>query len=366
MTMLAFNVSLPLQEVTDWRALFLRILPALQPFVASFVVAASFWIAHHRRLEAGGVPRLRVVLGNMVFLLAVVLLPIATRAYARLPGPAGSGIYAADLLLIALTDLALWAEVLQRTGHGIGRASASGLAVPICLAVGVDALWRPGSVLSLALVALLVTAAGQVLESRFGDPGLRRHVGRQFASLSDNVFGVALTLLAYDIRLPDRSAGNTAGVAAILLPQLEPLVLGFAVGAMLWLGHQRRLAAGGEDAPPPGRLASAGNMTFLFCVVLLPIATRLFRIDAGLPVYGLDLLLLALLHLLLWREARQRTGEVARAPLVLLLIVALGETVAFAAPHLAVAIWLIGFLSPLSERNWRHAAAGQVAGRIGL
>ncbi len=94
----------------------------------------------------------------------------------------------------------------------------------------------------------------------------------RLASLADSVFGVAMTLLAYDITVPD--TGDTGDVVRSLAPKVYALALSFAVAAMYWLNQQRRLSHYHRmDTEVHGVV---GEFVLLFAVIMLPITTRSF------------------------------------------------------------------------------------------
>ena len=67
---------------------------------------------------------------------------------------------------------------------------------------------------------------------------------RRLEQLSNTIFGVAMTLLAYD--LPRNAQLNTAPGWADLYhlyaPRLIALVLSFVIAGIFWFSHHRRLA----------------------------------------------------------------------------------------------------------------------------
>jgi uncharacterized membrane protein len=131
---------------------------------------------------------------------------------------------------------------------------------------------------------------------------------QRLASLSDCVFAVAMTLLAFSVRIPDQ------GVDPAKLPreltrmwnESYGLVLSFAITAMFWLGHFRLLRSLSR--------ATVGliylNLFQLFWIVVLPISTSLWiRIEERETtiVMEANLTLIALSALLMWVYS-QRTG----------------------------------------------------------
>jgi len=67
------------------------------------------------------------------------------------------------------------------------------------------------------------------------------HPKARLDALSDSIFGVAMTLLILDVRLPDefqpRDAAEPGRALLGLGPKLFPYVLSFAVLGMRWLSN---------------------------------------------------------------------------------------------------------------------------------
>jgi uncharacterized membrane protein len=121
------------------------------------------------------------------------------------------------------------------------------------------------------------------------------------ASLSDNVFGVAMTLLAADV-IPASVAADGATwtvLRAEMLPRILVMVLSFAIAGTYWVSHHRRLAVWTFSGPFP----VYANMLFLLSIVLLPVTSRLYGQSASLPahiLFGIDLAAIAVLNAALW------------------------------------------------------------------
>jgi len=124
---------------------------------------------------------------------------------------------------------------------------------------------------------------------------------QRLASLSDCVFAVAMTLLAFSVRIPDQGLDKTklAGELIRMFWESSGLVLSFASAALFWIGHFRLLRSLSH--------ASVGliylSLLQLFWIVLLPISTSLFiRIQTRETtlIMGANLMLTALGGLLMW------------------------------------------------------------------
>jgi uncharacterized membrane protein len=101
---------------------------------------------------------------------------------------------------------------------------------------------------------------------------------QRLASLSDCVFAVAMTLLAFSVRIPDQGLdpAKLPGELTRMWNEFSGLVLSFAITAIFWVGHFRLLRSLSR--------ATVGliylNLFQLFWIVVLPISSSLIRIEA--------------------------------------------------------------------------------------
>ena len=181
---------------------------------------------------------------------------------------------------------------------------------------------------------------------------------RRLEMLSNTIFGVAMTLLAYD--LPKASSFKQAptwmGLVHVYAQPVIALAISFVVAGLFWFSHHRRLAV----APEAGRGVVFLNLFFLLSIIMLPVTNGLYgsyRLDRVVAViYGLHLTVIAVVNGLLWILAlRGRYNPhllvTAQFPVIVFM---LGTGVASVAPEAAQFIWSLAFLSPF---------AGWVAGR---
>src|SRR5882757_10503824 len=125
---------------------------------------------------------------------------------------------------------------------------------------------------------------------------------RRLEMLSNTIFGVAMTLLAYD--LP--KAGSFArapgwgDIARVYAQPVIALSISFVVAGLFWFSHHRRLAV----APEASRGVVFLNLLFLLSIIILPVTNGLYgsyRLDGVVAViYGSHLLTIATLNGLLW------------------------------------------------------------------
>jgi uncharacterized membrane protein len=176
---------------------------------------------------------------------------------------------------------------------------------------------------------------------------------RKLEQLSNTVFGVAMTLLAYDLpkaaqfdHLPDwhdlyhAFGGRLAGMA-----------LSFIIAGVFWLSHQRRLTR----QPMGSRGVVMLNLLFLLSIILLPVTNGLYGnygISGAVAVlYGLHLTAIAALNALLWRLALGPGyhPELLAAWFPVLVFIP-GTIVAAIEPRYATYFWLLAFFGLVVRR----------------
>jgi len=177
---------------------------------------------------------------------------------------------------------------------------------------------------------------------------------QRLASLSDCVFAVAMTLLAFNVRITEQGLDRARlpGELIRMLGESYGLVLSFAITAMFWIGYVRLLR--GLNKATLG-LVYLGFLQ-LFWIVLLPISTSLWiRIEARetVMVMGGNLTLIAVCGLLMWIYAYRSRLYVPRSvaleifgrifPLSLFIGSLL---VAFWYPFIAEKLWWGAFATP--------------------
>jgi uncharacterized membrane protein len=112
MTFLAFQIQLPAPEhgqPADVLAKLHAALPQLGALVVTYLLAARYWLLHcdmHRAIVRGDPPLLH---RNLMFLLAVVLLPFTTDVLGAYPRSALTvDIYAGNVLILAALMWSIW------------------------------------------------------------------------------------------------------------------------------------------------------------------------------------------------------------------------------------------------------------------
>lgn len=191
---------------------------------------------------------------------------------------------------------------------------------------------------------------------------------RRMEALSNTIFGVAMTLLAYQVPKERFDSSNPKWIEIwhVYGAHLSALLLSFIVAGMFWYSHQRRLSY----APQASRIEVFGNLVFLLSIILLPVTTGLYGsyVDAGdvTLLYSLNLMLIALLNTLLWVIASvpRRDWLALVAPLFSASVFVVALAVAIAEPWFTRMIWPLAFLAPvlaaiIERRKSRNAAADE-------
>lgn len=181
---------------------------------------------------------------------------------------------------------------------------------------------------------------------------------RRLESLSNTIFGVAMTLLAYD--LPKTSFATMpdwSDLYRIYAGRLVALVLSFIIAGVFWISHHRRLAR----QPEAGRGVVMLNLFFLLSIILLPVTNGLYanylQSSAVAALYGIHLIVIAGLNAWLWGlVASARTDEVIISVFPVLVFLP-GTLVALIAPQYAPYVWFLAFgAQPVSRLFARKAA----------
>src|SRR5689334_23970226 len=101
------------------------------------------------------------------------------------------------------------------------------------------------------------------------EENLDRFEMRRLESLSNTVFGVAMTLLAYNLPKVGAFKGMPGwhDLYRMYAGQLSGLILSFVIAGLFWISHQRRLAL----QPYGTRRVVIVNLFFLLSFILLPV-----------------------------------------------------------------------------------------------
>jgi uncharacterized membrane protein len=178
---------------------------------------------------------------------------------------------------------------------------------------------------------------------------------RRLEDLSNTIFGVAMTLLAY--RFPAGQFLDGAPVWSTIWStyqsQIVALLLSFVVAGMFWISHQRRLAY----EPLATRSVVYFNLLFLLSIIALPITTGLYGTYGNardiVVLYSCHLGVISGLNTVLWLLACLPRDQPYRviAPIFASVIFFVATFVALFAPqtHIAPFMWCGAFATPVVE-----------------
>jgi uncharacterized membrane protein len=178
-------------------------------------------------------------------------------------------------------------------------------------------------------------------------------------SLSDTIFGVAMTLQASTL-LPSilTLKGSIPGIIHDMQGQFIAVTLGFAISGSYWVVQQHRLAMTATVTP----LQTLLHFIFLFLFVLLPISTGIWgqygETRPVVVIYGSHLMLIAFVNLLLWIDMHRSVAvhaQIVRSSLALTLFVLallLGAIRPVFAPYLWFAVFATSFIGPDLARRF--------------
>jgi uncharacterized membrane protein len=175
---------------------------------------------------------------------------------------------------------------------------------------------------------------------------------RRLEALSNTIFGVAMTLLAYDLPKASKFASAPAWmnlVDAYAQPVIA-LIISFIVAGVFWLSHHRRLTF----SPEGSRGEVFLNLIFLLSIVMLPVTNGLYgvyRLDSVVAVtYGFHLTVIASLNAVLWVLALRghRNPELLANAIFPVFALLFGTVMAAVAPFVAQFTWCLAFGAPLA------------------
>jgi uncharacterized membrane protein len=190
------------------------------------------------------------------------------------------------------------------------------------------------------------------------------HSRSRLDALGDGIFGVAMTLLVLDLRLPEDFRPQTSGELLHglvgLAPKFFPYALSFYVLGIRWQWEAE------EHVKGTARLYGHGYvqlwLLLLFLVTCTPFTTivlgRFLDIPAAIWLYVANIVSLSFVSFLLagdtheLGEQRHRERIVGMSTLLVSAIVAIA--VSFVAPQLAAWALALNFLVPVAMRLWPH------------
>jgi uncharacterized membrane protein len=189
--------------------------------------------------------------------------------------------------------------------------------------------------------------------------------------LADAIYGVAMTLLVLEIRLPEGFAPRTdqdlINALSALAPKFWPYALSFAVLGLRWRAMFKD--RGGDDHGEVGRAYANWWLIHLFLVTLVPFSSMVMGDYASrAPAVWIYSANLAGLSIAGWRlaalapgEGREKLAEIRGGVIMLLISAALAVAVSFwNTPYASLAFLLNAFGRPLSRILDRRKASAPV------
>ena len=126
--------------------------------------------------------------------------------------------------------------------------------------------------------------------------GSRFYRPERALAFSDAVFGVAITLLVIDLRLPEAAAGDAALLAGLtaMLPKLLLFGFTFLIVGLAWLAHHRKFS---RIERVDDRLLWL-NLVYLMVLCLVPFASSVLGEHASRYPFALYAAVMAVLYVL--------------------------------------------------------------------
>ena len=175
---------------------------------------------------------------------------------------------------------------------------------------------------------------------------------RRLESLSNTVFGVAMTLLANDLPKAGefKAMPTWHDLGELYSGRIGGLILSFIIAGVFWISHHQRLAR----QPEAGRDVVLLNLVFLLLIILLPVSNGLYTnynmSSAVAVLYGLHLTAIAGLNASLWWLVFGGWRHEFIAVLFPVAVFVPGTAVAVVAPQYASYVWFLAFGALLIRR----------------
>lgn len=173
--------------------------------------------------------------------------------------------------------------------------------------------------------------------------------------LGDAIYGVSMTLLVLDIRVPEASPASFAGLWQALWPHLLPYVISFVVLSSGWLAAIR--------VPHRGASASRRYVVWwrwhLLMVTLMPFSSMLVARHEGLVPASVYAANVGLMSLFAWRAMEAGDAENPEAMAErrdgLVMIIVLSLAALALSPWLGSRALLLYAVKSLSPERWARS-----------
>lgn len=180
-----------------------------------------------------------------------------------------------------------------------------------------------------------------------------KDVGRIIA-ISDAVFGVAMTLLVLEIKVPEIEGGNKELAVAVwdLMPKFLVYFLSFMTAGIFWMGQATQF----EYIKKSDRNLNWINLLFLLFVSLLPFTTAFLgdhmEHEFAIGVYWLNIFLLGIMLFINWSYASKHnfiadeeldvvSGGIKRRIITAQILYLAGALLCFANPYLGIGFIIV-------------------------
>ena len=198
-------------------------------------------------------------------------------------------------------------------------------------------------------------------------------------ALCDGVFAIAMTLMIFNIRVPevpgDLVRTRLAPILFSLWPQFLVYAISFVMLGVYWVGHHNQY----HYIRRTNRLLLWINVAFLLCVTLVPFSTALLgrypTEQIAVVVYAVNLILVGIILLVHWRYAVSRRGlvdsdlapdlvkqasrRILLAPAILVLAVAFSFLNTIVSLALFAIIPAVYILPGRIDRHWKPSHQGR-------
>ncbi len=118
-TLMALEIRLPELEpetsAAQISAAFQTLLPHIGVYVLSFLVIGLYWMVHHRLFRVIRRYNTTLMWFNLIFLMAVGFLPVATNALGVYPNfPLTTAFYAVSIAIVGISEFVVWFYALRK------------------------------------------------------------------------------------------------------------------------------------------------------------------------------------------------------------------------------------------------------------
>ncbi len=125
---------------------------------------------------------------------------------------------------------------------------------------------------------------------------------QRLETLADGVFAIVMTLLVFELRVPE--AGATLPEALLALaPSFLSYVVSFVLLGVYWVGHHSQF----QHIRRADRTLLWLNILFLLCVALVPFSAGMLgrhgEEQIAVILYGVHLIAVSLAHYAMWQYA---------------------------------------------------------------